>query len=178
LSPQNCVKIYPEHGAPVGEPPGPAAGSHSLVQYPSGRVPGTALSAVNKAARETLPASITTSFQGTAQAFQSSMQGLGLLLLAATLVIYIVTRHPVRELHSPAHDPVSAAVRGLRRPGDAHIFGSDLNVYAFVGIILLVGLVKKNGIMMIDFALDAQRREAATARDAIFKHASSGSVPS
>jgi len=130
---------------------------------------GTAVDAVNKIARDTLPASITTSFQGTAQAFQSSMQGLGLLLLAATLVIYIVLGilyesfiHPLTILSALPFAGFGALVTLL-------IFGSDLNVYAFVGVILLVGLVKKNGIMMIDFALDAQRREAATPEDAIYK---------
>ena len=123
---------------------------------------GHAVEAVNKVARSMLPASITTSFQGTAQAFQSSMQGLGLLLIAATLVIYIVLGilyesfiHPLTILSALPFAGFGALVTLL-------IFGSDLNVYAFVGIILLVGLVKKNGIMMIDFALDAQRREAAT----------------
>ena len=130
---------------------------------------GTAVDAVNKAARDTLPASITTSFQGTAQAFQSSMQGLGMLLLAATLVIYIVLGilyesfiHPLTILSALPFAGFGALVTLL-------LFGSDLNVYAFVGVILLVGLVKKNGIMMIDFALDAQRREAAAPEDAIFK---------
>jgi HAE1 family hydrophobic/amphiphilic exporter-1 len=130
---------------------------------------GTAVEAVNKAARDTLPASITTSFQGTAQAFEESMEGLGLLLLAATLVIYIVLGilyesfiHPLTILSALPFAGFGALVTLL-------IFGSDLNVYAFVGVILLVGLVKKNGIMMIDFALDAQRREAAAPEDAIFK---------
>jgi HAE1 family hydrophobic/amphiphilic exporter-1 len=130
---------------------------------------GTAVAAVNKAAAQTLPASITTSFQGTAQAFQSSMQGLGILLIAATLVIYIVLGilyesfiHPLTILSALPFAGFGALVTLL-------IFGSDLNVYAFVGIILLVGLVKKNGIMMIDFALDAQRKEAASPEDAIFK---------
>jgi hydrophobic/amphiphilic exporter-1 (mainly G- bacteria), HAE1 family len=130
---------------------------------------GTAIDAVNKAARVTIPASITTSFQGTAQAFQSSMQGLGLLLLAAMLVIYIVLGilyesfiHPLTILSALPFAGFGALVTLL-------IFGSDLNVYAFVGVILLVGLVKKNGIMMIDFALEAQRKEAATPEDAIFK---------
>ena len=130
---------------------------------------GTAVDAVRKTARQVLPASITTSFQGTAQAFQSSMQGLGLLLIAATLVIYIVLGilyesfiHPLTILSALPFAGFGALVTLL-------LFGSDLNVYAFVGIILLVGLVKKNGIMMIDFALDAQRRAAATPHDAIYK---------
>ena len=130
---------------------------------------GTAVDSVNKVARDTLPASIITSFQGTAQAFQASMQGLGLLLLAATLVIYIVLGilyesfiHPITILSALPFAGFGALVTLL-------IFGSDLNVYSFVGVILLVGLVKKNGIMMIDFALEAQRKEEATARDAIYK---------
>jgi HAE1 family hydrophobic/amphiphilic exporter-1 len=130
---------------------------------------GTAVEAVRKTARQILPASITTSFQGTAQAFQSSMQGLGLLLIAATLVIYIVLGilyesfiHPITILSALPFAGFGALVTLL-------MFGSDLNVYAFVGIILLVGLVKKNGIMMIDFALDAQRKEAASPHDAIYK---------
>jgi len=130
---------------------------------------GTAVEAVNKAARDTLPASVSTSFQGTAQAFEESMRGLGMLLLAATLVIYIVLGilyesfiHPLTILSALPFAGFGALVTLL-------LFGSDLNVYAFVGVILLVGLVKKNGIMMIDFALDAQRREAATPYDAIVK---------
>ncbi len=130
---------------------------------------GTAMDAVNKAAQSVLPASITTSFQGTAQAFQSSMQGLGVLLLAAILVIYIVLGilyesfiHPLTILSALPFAGFGALVTLL-------FFGSDLNVYAFVGIILLVGLVKKNGIMMIDFALDAQRTSALPPHDAIYK---------
>ncbi len=130
---------------------------------------GTAIDAVNKTARQTLPASITTSFQGTAQAFQSSMQGLGLLLIAATLVIYIVLGilyesfiHPLTILSALPFAGFGALVTLL-------LAGSDLNVYAFVGIILLVGLVKKNGIMMIDFALEAQRQQEMDPEDAIYK---------
>jgi HAE1 family hydrophobic/amphiphilic exporter-1 len=130
---------------------------------------GDAVSAVNRTTREVLPASISTSFQGTAQAFQSSMQGLGMLLLAAMLVIYIVLGilyesfiHPITILSALPFAGFGALVTLL-------IFGSDLNVYAFVGIILLVGLVKKNGIMMIDFALEAQRTEGMDPEQAIFK---------
>ncbi len=130
---------------------------------------GTAVDAVNKAARDTLPASITTSFQGTAQAFEESMKGLGMLLLAATIVIYIVLGilyesfiHPLTILSALPFAGFGAFVTLL-------IFGSDLNVYAFVGVILLVGLVKKNGIMMIDFALDAQRNEGMDPEKAIFR---------
>jgi HAE1 family hydrophobic/amphiphilic exporter-1 len=130
---------------------------------------GTAVDAVRKTAREVLPASITTSFQGTAQAFQSSMQGLGLLLIAAMLVIYIVLGILYESFIHPITILSALPFAGFGAQVTLMLFGSDLNVYAFVGIILLVGLVKKNGIMMIDFALDAQRREAATPHDAIYK---------
>jgi HAE1 family hydrophobic/amphiphilic exporter-1 len=130
---------------------------------------GTAVEAVNKAARETLPASISTSFQGTAQAFQSSMQGLGMLLLAATLVIYIVLGILYESFIHPLTILSALPFAGFGALATLLVFGSDLNVYAFVGVILLVGLVKKNGIMMIDFALEAQRKEAASPEDAIYK---------
>ena len=130
---------------------------------------GDAVNAVNRTARDVLPASVSTSFQGTAQAFQSSMQGLGWLLLAAMLVIYIVLGilyesfiHPLTILSALPFAGFGALVTLL-------LFGSDLNVYAFVGIILLVGLVKKNGIMMIDFALEAQRTEGMDPENAIFR---------
>jgi HAE1 family hydrophobic/amphiphilic exporter-1 len=129
----------------------------------------TAVDAVTKSAREILPPTVTTTFQGTAQAFQKSMQGLGLLLFGAMLVIYIVLGilyesfiHPITILSALPFAGFGALVTLL-------IFGSDLNVYAFVGVILLVGLVKKNGIMMIDFALEAQRHEGLDPESAIFK---------
>ncbi len=130
---------------------------------------GTAVDAVNKVARETLPATITTSFQGTAQAFQESMQGLGWLLLAATLVIYIVLGILYESFIHPLTILSALPFAGFGALATLILFGKDLNLYAYVGVILLVGLVKKNGIMMIDFALDAQRREAATPYDAIYK---------
>ncbi|MHB8844486.1 MAG: efflux RND transporter permease subunit [Nitrospirota bacterium] len=129
----------------------------------------TAVDAVKRTANEVLPATVSTSFQGTAQAFQKSMQGLGLLLFGAMLVIYIVLGilyesfiHPITILSALPFAGFGALVTLL-------IFGSDLNVYAFVGVILLVGLVKKNGIMMIDFALEAQRHEGLDPERAIFK---------
>ena len=137
--------------------------------------PGVSLSEavgdVDKAARETLPQSITTSFQGTAQAFQSSTQGLFLLLILAILVIYIVLGvlyesfiHPLTILSGLPAAGVGALVTLL-------LFGKELNIYGFVGIILLIGIVKKNAIMMIDFALEAERKEGKKAQDAIFEGA-------
>ena len=128
---------------------------------------GTAVAAVQRLARQTLPSSITTSFTGTAQAFQSSQAGLLFLLLLAVLVIYLVLGilyesfiHPLTILSALPFAGFGALLTLL-------VFGVDLSVYAFVGVIMLVGLVKKNGIMMIDFAIEAQRTEGKTAREAI-----------
>ncbi len=128
---------------------------------------GEAVAAVDKVSRATLPATITTSFQGTAQAFQASLQGLGLLLLVAILIIYIVLGilyesfiHPLTILSGLPSAGLGALLALL-------LFGHDLNLYAFVGVIMLVGIVKKNAIMMIDFALDAERREGKGPQEAI-----------
>jgi HAE1 family hydrophobic/amphiphilic exporter-1 len=130
---------------------------------------GTAVADVQRAARQTLPSSITTSFSGTAQAFQSSQSGLLLLLILAVFVIYMVLGilyesfiHPLTILSALPFAGFGALLTLL-------IFRVDLSVYAFVGIIMLVGLVKKNGIMMIDFALEAQRTEGKSAHDAILQ---------
>jgi HAE1 family hydrophobic/amphiphilic exporter-1 len=130
---------------------------------------GEAVSAVHKVAAKNLPSTITTSFQGTAQAFESSMEGLGLLLLMAILVIYIVLGilyesfiHPLTILSGLPSAGFGALLTLL-------LFHIDLNLYAFVGIIMLIGIVMKNAIMMIDFALDAQRREGRTPPDAIYQ---------
>ncbi|AEB09258.1 efflux RND transporter permease subunit [Desulfobacca acetoxidans] len=129
---------------------------------------GDAVAEINKVAQE-LPASITTSFQGTAQAFQSSLKGLGILLIMAILVIYLVLGilyesfiHPVTILSGLPSAGFGALVTLL-------LFKMDLNLYAFVGIIMLIGIVKKNAIMMIDFALEAQRRHGKSPHDAIYE---------
>jgi HAE1 family hydrophobic/amphiphilic exporter-1 len=134
--------------------------------------PGTALSDALAAVENTkseigLPASVQTSAQGTAKAFQQSMQGMGFLLLGAVLVVYIVLGilyesfiHPLTILSGlPA-----AAVGALLT---LWLFGIPLTLYAFVGMIMLVGIVKKNAIMMIDFALVREREHGARPEDAI-----------
>jgi HAE1 family hydrophobic/amphiphilic exporter-1 len=130
---------------------------------------GDAVSAVDKVARATLPSSITTSFQGTAQAFQASLKGLGILLLMAILVIYIVLGvlyesfiHPLTILSGLPSAGLGALLALL-------LFGLDLNLYAFVGVIMLIGIVKKNAIMMIDFALEAERKEGKGPTEAILE---------
>jgi len=128
-----------------------------------------AVSAVDAEALRTLPATISTSFQGTAQAYSSSLQGLGMLLLMAILVIYMVLGilyesfvHPITILSALPFAGFGALVTLM-------IFNTELSIYAFVGIIMLVGLVKKNGIMMIDFAIEAQRNEGKPADEAIYE---------
>jgi HAE1 family hydrophobic/amphiphilic exporter-1 len=128
---------------------------------------GEAVNSIQQVAKTTLPASVTTSFQGTAQAFQSSLQGLGVLLIIAIAVIYMVLGilyesfiHPLTILSALPFAGFGALLTLL-------IFKVDLSIYAFVGIIMLVGLVKKNGIMMIDFAIEEQKR-GRTAEQAIY----------
>jgi HAE1 family hydrophobic/amphiphilic exporter-1 len=118
---------------------------------------GDAVSGIQRLAATTLPATTGTRFQGTAQAFKDSLAGLGILLLMSVVVIYVVLgvlyesfAHPVTILTALPFAGFGAVVTLL-------VAGAELSVYAFVGVIMLVGLVKKNGIMMVDFALEAQR---------------------
>ncbi|MBK7563757.1 MAG: efflux RND transporter permease subunit [Propionivibrio sp.] len=115
-----------------------------------------------------IPASLNTSLQGTAQAFQASLQGLGILLLIAILVVYIVLGilyesfiHPLTILSGLPSAALGALITLM-------VFRVDLSLYAFVGIIMLIGIVKKNAIMMIDFALDQQRSSQLPAHETIF----------
>ncbi len=130
---------------------------------------GPAVDAVDKMARTLLPASITTSFQGTAQAFQTSMQGLGLLLIMAILVIYLVLGILYESFIHPLTILSALPFAGFGALVTLMIFRMDLNIYAFVGVIMLVGLVKKNGIMMIDFAIEARKNDGKNAVDAIYE---------
>ena len=130
---------------------------------------GAAVEQIQRVERDLrLPATLNTSFQGTVQAFQRSLQGLGLLLLAAILVIYLILGilyesfiHPLTILSGLPSAGVGALLTLL-------LFNQELNLYGFVGIIMLVGIVKKNAIMMIDFAIDAQRK-GRPAAEAIYQ---------
>ncbi len=128
---------------------------------------GDAVNAVTAAAAATLPSTIGTQFQGTAQAFAESLHGLGLILAMAIVVIYIV----LGVLYESFTHPLTI-LSGLPSAGfgallTLMIFKTDLSLYAFVGIIMLVGLVKKNGIMMVDFAVEAQRQHGKSPLEAI-----------
>ena len=130
---------------------------------------GEAVEAIAQARQELeLPPSIVAGFQGTAEAFQVSLRNTPLLILAALVTVYIVLGvlyesyiHPITILSTLPSAGVGALVAML-------IFKIDLSVIALIGIILLIGIVKKNAIMMIDFALDAQRHQHMSPRDAIY----------
>jgi len=139
---------------------------------PPGVSLGAAVNDVQNAARQTLPSTISTGFSGTAQAFQASQQGLALLLLLAVVVIYIVLGILYESFVHPLTILSGLPFAGFGALLTLVVFRTELSVYAFVGVIMLVGLVKKNAIMMIDFALDAERNERKTPRDAILQAAS------
>jgi HAE1 family hydrophobic/amphiphilic exporter-1 len=166
--------------ARVTEAVGPLTVNHSG-QLPSvtlsfnlqpGTSIGTAVERVQAAARETLPSSISTAFSGTAAAFQDAQQGLLVLLVLAIVVIYLV----LGILYESFVHPVTI-LSGLPFAGFGALLAlvllqQDLSIYAFVGIIMLIGIVKKNAIMMIDFAIEAERNHGTDARASILEAAS------
>jgi HAE1 family hydrophobic/amphiphilic exporter-1 len=136
---------------------------------PPGVSIGEAVAEVDRFARETLPATVSTAFTGTAQAFQEAQGGLLALLAIAVFVIYVVLGilyesfiHPLTILSGLPFAAFGALLT-------LYVFHIDLSVYAFVGIILLVGLVKKNAIMMVDFAIEAERSQGMSPTEAIMQ---------
>jgi HAE1 family hydrophobic/amphiphilic exporter-1 len=130
---------------------------------------GDAVNEVQRAALDTLPATVVGSFQGTAQAFQSSMQGLGLVLVMAIFVIYVVLGILYESFIHPLTILSGLPAAGFGALVTLYLFKVDLSIYAFVGIIMLVGLVKKNGIMMVDFAIEARRTDSKSPSEAIYE---------
>ena len=128
---------------------------------------GDAVEQVRQLAAHTLSDSISTSFQGTAQAFQSSFQGMWLLLAMSVAVIYIVLGILYESFIHPLTILSGLPSAGVGAMATLLIFGKDLDIYGFVGIIMLIGIVKKNAIMMIDFALEAQRKHNASPAESI-----------
>ena len=130
---------------------------------------GTAVNEVQKAmAALRLPASLSANFQGSAQVFRASLKGLGILLLMSILVIYLILGILYESFIHPLTILSGLPSAGLGALLTLMLFGLDLNLYGFVGLIMLVGIVKKNAIMMVDFALDAER-QGATPFDAIYR---------
>ncbi len=131
---------------------------------------GTATEAIEKTQKElNMPASVMTAFQGTAASFQASLSNEPLLILAALITVYIVLGvlyesyvHPITILSTLPSAGVGAILALM-------IFHQDLSVVSLIGIILLIGIVKKNGIMMVDFALQAERDEGKNTVDAIYQ---------
>src|SRR5215813_2327956 len=137
---------------------------------PAGVALGTAVDAINRAQTEIrVPSSIRGNFQGTAQAFQASLANEPILIAAALLAVYIVLGvlyesliHPITILSTLPSAGVGALLALI-------VTGNDLTVIALIGIILLIGIVKKNAIMMIDFALDAERNEGKPPHESIYQ---------
>lgn len=130
---------------------------------------GDATSKIQEVARRTLPGNMTASFQGMAKTFLSSMNNLSLLIIIAIMVVYIVLGmlyesyvHPLTILSGLPSAGFGALLTLL-------LFQVDLNIYAFVGLIMLIGIVKKNAIMQIDFALEAERKEGKNPAEAIYE---------
>jgi len=130
---------------------------------------GDAVAHVKKVADSIVPDSISTSFEGSTRVFQQSMQNLGLLLFVAIGVVYIVLGALYESYVHPITILSGLPSAGLGALVTLWLFGNELNIYSFVGLILLIGLVKKNAIMQIDFALEAERQHGKTPTEAIYE---------
>jgi HAE1 family hydrophobic/amphiphilic exporter-1 len=116
-----------------------------------------------------VPATLSGTFAGTAQAYQSSLQGMGILIILSIVVIYLVLGILYESFIHPLTILSGLPTAGLGALVTLMAFGIELNMYAFVGIIMLIGIVKKNAIMMIDFAIEAQRKEGKPPEEAIYQ---------
>jgi hydrophobic/amphiphilic exporter-1 (mainly G- bacteria), HAE1 family len=156
---------------------GPQSINHSG-QLPSvsvsfGLKPGVSLGAatahVRQVAGRVLPPTITTSFEGQARVFQQSMNNLALLLFVAIGVVYIVLGALYESYIHPITILSGLPSAGLGALVTLYLFGNELNIYSFVGLVMLIGIVKKNAIMQIDFALEAERQHNKTPTEAIYE---------
>jgi hydrophobe/amphiphile efflux-1 (HAE1) family protein len=156
---------------------GPQSINHSG-QLPSvsvsfGLKPGVSLGAatahVKQVANRVLPPTITTSFEGQAKVFQQSMNNLALLLFVAIGVVYIVLGALYESYIHPITILSGLPSAGLGALVTLYLFGNELNIYSFVGLVMLIGIVKKNAIMQIDFALEAERQHNKTPTEAIYE---------
>ena len=163
LTPQETVG--PQTVNHVGELP--------AVSISFGLRPGVSLGAavdhVNQVAAALLPPDVTTTFQGSAKTFQQSMTNLGLLLFIAIGVVYIVLGMLYESYIHPITILSGLPSAGLGALVTLYLFGDELNIYSFVGLVMLVGIVKKNAIMQIDFALEAERQHGKSPADAIYE---------
>jgi multidrug efflux pump len=131
---------------------------------------GQATEVIQEATRDIkMPGTVSGSFQGTAQVFQSSLTTLPLLLAAALIAVYVVLGMLYESLIHPLTIISTLPSAGLGALLALEFMGFDLSLVSFIGVILLMGIVKKNGIMMVDFALDAERQEGLSPEEAIYK---------
>ncbi len=156
---------------------GPLVVNH-LGQFPSATVSfnlrpgfsiGQAVDVVNEIAKKTVPSQVTVSFQGQAQAFQTSFSNMGWLLLLATAIIYVILGMLYESFVHPVTILSGLPAAGLGGLGMLLICQSELNIYGFLGLIMLIGIVKKNAIMMIDFSLEAERENGLPPAEAIYQ---------
>jgi HAE1 family hydrophobic/amphiphilic exporter-1 len=176
-SPINNALIPLNTLAKVTQDIGPQAISH-FGQLPAVTVsfdlkPGASLgdvvSKIQTIAANTIPSTVSTNFQGAAKAFQNSLGNLVVLLIVAILVVYIVLGILYESYIHPLTILSGLPSAGFGALVTLYIFHIDLNIYAFVGLIMLIGIVEKNAIMQIDFALDAERKQGMTPREAIYQ---------
>ena len=130
---------------------------------------GPVIDAINQFSRDTLPASVSTAFQGSAQAFQASLASMGFLLIVTVLVIYMVLGILYESFIHPLTILSSLPLAGFGALAALAIFHMELDMYACVGIIMLIGIVKKNGIMMVDFALEAEKNQGLDSVASIYQ---------
>ncbi|MEO5361099.1 MAG: efflux RND transporter permease subunit [Nitrospirota bacterium] len=129
---------------------------------------GDAVSAINEIAHEALPATISGTFQGSAQAFQDSMSSMGPLMLITIFVIYMVLAILYESFIHPITILTSLPLAGFGALITLVLFKMELNMYSFVGVVMLIGIVKKNGIMMVDFALELERDKGMDSEESIY----------
>jgi HAE1 family hydrophobic/amphiphilic exporter-1 len=130
---------------------------------------GDAVERIDATAASVLPPTVTTAFQGSAKTFQESMQNLGLLLCLAIGVVYIVLGMLYESYIHPITILSGLPAAGLGALITLTLFHNELNIYSFVGLVMLIGIVKKNAIMQIDFALEAERQHGKSPTDAIYE---------
>ena len=159
------------HGIPVDQPPGPISRQSRFLSTwrRTPRWAGPSRPSIKRQRRLNFPASVQTGFQGTAAAFENSLSNEALLILAALVTVYIVLGvlyesfvHPITILSTLPSAGVGALLSLI-------LFHQNLSVVAIIGIILLIGIVKKNGIMMVDFALEGERQRGLNSTDAIYE---------
>ncbi len=176
--PTNNGKLVPLRAvADIAPGVGPLSVSHygqlPAVTLSFNLAPGVSLGEVtdriDSLARNELPADITSSFTGNAQTFRDSLVGMPMLMLITVLVIYIVLGILYENFIHPLTILTALPLAMLGALMTLILFGQELNIFSFVGLILLVGLVKKNGIIMVDFALQIRREQTLSARDAIIQ---------